>query len=308
MVQPYIAQPDYTNAMVKGLSANLAFNPPSKGGGMRGGGGGKKEKSVQEKDRERRDKEEVARTKENVERNALYKAQQQEESNTNALAQKAVRAEEKDFEEQKVEKKKAFIEQWKGYSNAVTQDNYDDYLLFAKENGVELPGVATPEQAKQMQPDQFKEYMGNFFGGKKTTGESLEDKKAFERYKHDLKQGGTANKQPTETEKRQRMKLAVDAETKILNPENKSKVQLKGQTEFFNTYSKKPYMYIWNEGEKVPLGKGTLGLGINKKPSTEKIVLPVINGTQLTAEDVTFTAEQEGLTVFEVLKQIGAIE
>ena len=41
---------------------------------------------------------------------------------------------------------------------------------------------------------------------------------------------------------------------------------------------------------------------------TQKIDLPIVNGKQVTAKEVWFTAQENGITMEEVLKLIGAIE
>jgi len=167
MIQPVIIQPDYSNAMVKGLQANLAYLAESKkGGGMRvsrGRGGGK---SAVEKEKERFDKAQDARTKENETRNKEYKERQAEEDKANLLVEEKEKASE-------ATRKEKFMEQLKSYAPAVTQGNYPDYLAFAKEGGIEFKGAATPDQTMQMQPDEFKSYMGGFFGDKKASGRSL---------------------------------------------------------------------------------------------------------------------------------------
>lgn len=305
MVQPYIIQPDYVNAMVQGLSTNLAYIAESKkgGGGIRvSGGGGKKEKSGVVKAKEASDKLVADLAKENKERNEMYKERQAEEDKTNLMAERQEKETTAKGKKDESEAKKNFSEQFFSYAPAVTQKNYNDWIKFGEENNFKHPFLAKPEEVSNMKPEEFKAYMGGLSKKKESAGFHLEEKKELERYK-----AGLGDKQ-TSSEKRQRMKLAVDAEDKILNPENKGKVQLKGQVDLFNTYSKEPYVYAWNEGEKVPIGKGTLGLGLDKKPLVTKIKLPVINGIQLTAEDVAFTAEEEGMSIDEVLKQIGAMK
>jgi len=168
MAQPVIKQPNYMNAMTQGLDTNLAYMAESKKGGgniMRGGGGGGGiSKPQAAKDASNKLQADLA--KENKERNALYKEKQ--------IAEDKIRShEETVIAKEETTRKKNFMEQLKSYAPAVTQDNYDDYLAFAKENGVDLPGAATVEQAMQMQPDQFKSYMGGLFGGKKTSEKSL---------------------------------------------------------------------------------------------------------------------------------------
>ena len=167
MVQPVIIQPNYMNAMTQGLGTNLAYMAESKkGGGNIMRGGGRSGPSKQEQAGIDKKAEAENRRKEDIKRNALYKEKQ-------AVEDKIRSHEETVAVKEETTRKKNFMEQFKGYASAVTQDNYDDYLAFAKENGVDLPGVATPEQARQMQPDQFKSYMGGFFGGKKTSEKSL---------------------------------------------------------------------------------------------------------------------------------------
>ena len=77
------------------------------------------------------------------------------------------------------------------------------------------------------------------------------------------------------------------------NPENPA---IAGHIETFNRFSKKPYMYVQME---VP-GK-LYGTNIELK----KIKLPKVAGRQVTAADVSYTAEQEGITPEEVLQQLG---
>jgi hypothetical protein len=167
MAQPIIIRPDYLNAMVKGLNTNLAYMAESKkgsgGGILMGGGGGEKSKPQEAK--EKSDKIQADLAKANKERNEAYKKRvaQEELQKQNIMAEgkqseiKAVEAERK--------RQKDVYEQLKGYSSAVTQDNYDDYLAYAKEQGVEFPGAASPDEVMRMEPSAFKSYMGGFFGG-----------------------------------------------------------------------------------------------------------------------------------------------
>lgn len=177
MATPYLIQPDYTNAMVKGLSTNLAYMAESKKGSgktMRGRGGKGKPSGPEQAVIDRK-LAEAARMKENKERNLMYQERQAAEEKENLLAEKEQAESKRAGSKEAREKKKAFMDQWKSYAGSVTQENYDDYLLFGKENGVEVPGAATIEQARSMEPAAFKEYMGGFFGGK-TKKAASEDK------------------------------------------------------------------------------------------------------------------------------------
>lgn len=90
--------------------------------------------------------------------------------------------------------------------------------------------------------------------------------------------------------------VAKAEETILSNPENPA---IAGHIEMFNRSSTAPYIFIQKE---VP-GK-LYGTNIE----TAKIQLPKINGKQATAKDITFTAEENGLTVEEVLMKLGVME
>lgn len=113
-------------------------------------------------------------------------------------------------------------------------------------------------------------------------------------------------KEPTFTEERMSAKDAAKAEEAIVSPENEGNPALVGPISIFNRFSNKPYVYIWKiEKQK----KGSLwwkkDVEVGK---TQKIDLPVVNGKQVTAKEVWFTAQENGITMMEVLKLIGAIE
>ena len=100
-------------------------------------------------------------------------------------------------------------------------------------------------------------------------------------------------KEQTPTDKRTEDKSIAEAETKILaNQDNEA---VGGQVDFFNQYAKKPYTYVWKPGK---LYGG----------SWEKTKLPTIKGKQVTAAEVYYTAEQNGITYDDVLRKIGAIK
>ena len=113
-------------------------------------------------------------------------------------------------------------------------------------------------------------------------------------------------KEPTFTEKRSTAKDVSTAEQAILNPDNEGNPALVGPISIFNRFSDKPYMYIWTTKKEK---KGIIGfrkeVDVGK---TKKIDLPVLNGKQVKASDIWFTAQEEGKTLEEVLKMIGVIE
>ena len=96
------------------------------------------------------------------------------------------------------------------------------------------------------------------------------------------------------TEARMTSKDVAEAEEKILsNPDNQA---TQGKVDLFNQYSTKPYMYELETTEGKIYGTNT---------KTKKIALPKINGKQVTAADVYNTAQQNGVTIQEVLNRIG---
>jgi len=76
---------------------------------------------------------------------------------------------------------------------------------------------------------------------------------------------------------------------------NPDKPEISGHIDMFNRFSKKPYMYmqVTEEGR------------IYDSIKLKKVKLPKINGKQATAKDVSDTAEKRGITIEEVLGQIG---
>ncbi len=102
-----------------------------------------------------------------------------------------------------------------------------------------------------------------------------------------------AAKGPTPADKRAQDNMVAKAETLILS--NKDKEAAGANVDLFNQNAQKPYAYQWK--------KGTLYGG-----EWAKIPLPTIKGKQVTAAEVYFTAEQNGITYDEVLRRIGAIK
>jgi hypothetical protein len=74
---------------------------------------------------------------------------------------------------------------------------------------------------------------------------------------------------------------------------------IQGYISLFNEFAEKPYMYLQVEEPGRIWGKSI---------KLKTIPLPEINGKQVTAKDVTYTAKQEGLTIKEVLRHIGALK
>jgi len=178
MVNPYLIQPDqYTNAMIKGLSTNLAYIAESKKGGgniMRGGGGGKEKLSgpQQAVEDSRILQENLA--KENKERNEEYKKRQAAEDKENLMAERQEKETTAKVQKDEAEAKKNFSEQFFSYAPAVTQKNYGDWLLFGEENKLNTSFFAKPEDVAAMKPEEFKAYMGGLTKEKDTTGKSIE--------------------------------------------------------------------------------------------------------------------------------------
>ena len=113
-------------------------------------------------------------------------------------------------------------------------------------------------------------------------------------------------KEPTFTEERMSAKDAAKAEEAIVNPDNEGNPALVGPMSIFNRFSSKPYVYIWKTEKKK---KGIIGFRKEVDVGvTKKIDLPIVNGKQVTAKEVWFTAQENGITMEEVLKLIGAIE
>ena len=98
-------------------------------------------------------------------------------------------------------------------------------------------------------------------------------------------------------------KDVATAEQQILNPENEGNPALMGPIGIFNRYSDKPYMYLWGTEIKKRRFRKDIEVG-----AVKKINLPVINGKQVTAKDVWFTAQEAGKTIEEILIMIGATE
>lgn len=176
MVEPYLIQPDYSNAMVKGLSTNLAYIAESKKGGgniMRGGGGGKEKLSgpQQAVEDSRILQENLA--KENKERNEEYKKRQAAEDKENLMAERQEKETTAKVQKDEAEAKKKFSEQFLSYAPAVTQKNYGDWLLFGEENKLNTSFFAKPEDVAAMKPEEFKAYMGGLGGTVKPKEKSL---------------------------------------------------------------------------------------------------------------------------------------
>ena len=75
---------------------------------------------------------------------------------------------------------------------------------------------------------------------------------------------------------------------------NKDSDAVGPQVDAWRQMAKKPYTYTWKPG--------IIG------GSWEKLKLPVLKGKQVTSDEVYFTAEKNGMTYDDVLKQIGAIK
>ena len=75
---------------------------------------------------------------------------------------------------------------------------------------------------------------------------------------------------------------------------NKDRDDVGPQVDAWRQMAKKPYTYTWKPG--------IIG------GSWEKLKLPVLKGKQVTSDEVYFTAEKNGMTYDDVLKQIGAIK
>lgn len=207
MVEPYLIQPDYSNAMVKGLSTNLAYIAESKkGGGLRiSGGGGKKEPSKQEKDKEKGEAEEKERVKEEKERNVLYRARQDAEDKENLMNKEKEAGIQKTEAEAKAISEKQFL----SHAPAVTQKNYADWIKFGEENDIKIPGLASPADIVGMKPEEFTSYMGGISKEKSTTGQSLERYTAEKKIAQQIEQENKRYERSLVSEEN-RVKLAKD--------------------------------------------------------------------------------------------------
>lgn len=92
----------------------------------------------------------------------------------------------------------------------------------------------------------------------------------------------------TEAEKRAQRKEIVVAEEFIIKENGNAKVL--PYIDLFNSRADKPYCYVWEEGRFTD--------------SAKKVMLPKIKGKQVTAQEVYFTAEKNGVPFEEVLEQI----
>lgn len=110
---------------------------------------------------------------------------------------------------------------------------------------------------------------------------------------------GKTEESPSVIRRRQAatLKDVAKAEDIINNTPNDPGIA--GYITTFNTLANKPYMYM--QAEEPGRFYGT-----NLK--TRKVQLPKIAGKQATAREVTATAEEEGMTVEEVLRHIGALK
>jgi len=178
MVNPYLIQPDqYTNAMIKGLSTNLAYIAESKKGGgniMRGGGGGKEKLSgpQQAVEDSRILQENLA--KENKERNEKYKERQAAEDKENLMAERQEKESVAKVQKDEATAKKDTLEYVMSFVPAVTQGNYRDYFSFVGEQGLDTALYAHPDKVEAMKPEEFAAYKVGLGEDKKdATGKSL---------------------------------------------------------------------------------------------------------------------------------------
>ena len=105
-----------------------------------------------------------------------------------------------------------------------------------------------------------------------------------------------AEKRTIAKEKRAKEEKVVQSEEKIiLNMDNPAS---QAHMAYFNRHSKAPYVYVWVPEKEVEWGR-------DKPAEAKKIDLPVRKGKQLTAEDISATAEKYGKTVEAILQQLG---
>ena len=325
MVAPLIVQPDYTNAMVKGLSTSLAYTAESKKGmkvSRGGGGGGDSKQTKAMKARKEGGKiRGSARPKKD-------KAEGQAARNQMALETAVKKADTERTKADTAAKKETFNKA-KSYAPAVTQDNYDDYLAYLGENGIKMPGVASPKEVLTMKSDEFKQYMGGFFG--KGKAQAKQPSRGTQ-IKDDALQAWNDGKKLTDQQKRivdkvyptstekdltpsQKVKLEqslVKTEMAITNPENAQDEMSVPLIRFFNTHSKQPYMYGFQDDGEENAAFESLNpfsskfYGVDKETTgVTKIDLPVISGKQLTSADVMYTVEKSGKSVKEILTDLG---
>ena len=126
----------------------------------------------------------------------------------------------------------------------------------------------------------------------------------------------------TPSELRQRDKFAANAESAILNVDkngnpNRENPASRPLADMFNQYSKKSYVYIWEEEHekktprmpfKLPI-VGTFGKSTEVVPGKlVKVEFPVIDGKKVTKAEIWETMEKENMTLDEVLELIGVIK
>jgi len=173
MVQPYLIQSgDYTNAMIQGLQANLAYLAESKkGGGMRvSRGGGKEEKSSVVKAKEDFDKRQDERTKENKERNEMYRAREDAKDKENLLAEpkEASTKDILDIENKKADLQKKGVDLVTSFKGKVPQDKYDDFRAWAVNENKYVPDNFLPsaEEMAKLPQNEYQKRIDSLLGMK----------------------------------------------------------------------------------------------------------------------------------------------
>jgi len=173
MVQPYLIQSgDYTNAMIQGLQANLAYLAESKkGGGMRvSRGGGKEEKSSVVKAKEDFDKRQDERTKENKERNEMYRAREDAKDKENLLAEpkEASTKDILDIENKKADLQKKGVDLVMSFKGKVPQNQYDDFRAWAVNENKYVPDTFLPsaEEMAKLPQNEYQKRIDSLLGMK----------------------------------------------------------------------------------------------------------------------------------------------
>jgi len=163
----------------------------------------------------------------------------------------------------------------------------------------------TPEgiQAKKIELEKIKAGLENKETSDEKRQAELQIKKDLidyeNKFKLDHPELGSNKGLMDENQKRLLAKDLADAEEKIIN--NADNEAVRGTIRLFNQYSKTPYMFIWKEEHKKP------GDFLKTKGKAERIDLPVLEGKQVTSEDIRFTAEKYEKSIKDVLKELGVL-
>ncbi len=84
---------------------------------------------------------------------------------------------------------------------------------------------------------------------------------------------------------------------------NPGNIAVKGQIGIHNRYSKQPYALIWHKGKEKPWYKPW-----GETDNVKQVDLPVMDGKQVTSNEVWLTAKNHTISFKEVLKRIGALK